>query len=41
MFLEHKNLQNTISVFFFYVLCEIKDDGYHIIGYFSKEKNRA
>ena len=22
----------------FYVLCEVKDDGFHFVGYFSKEK---
>lgn len=39
MFLEHKNLVDYIAVFFFYVLCEVKEDGYHVVGYFSKEKN--
>ena len=40
MFLDHKNLQISIAVFFFYILCEVRDDGFHIVGYFSKEKVR-
>jgi len=38
MFLDHKNVYNTIEAFLFYVLCEVKDDGFHFVGYFSKEK---
>ena len=41
MFLDHKNLQISIAVFFFYVLCEVREDGYHLVGYFSKEKVRS
>ena len=37
-FLDHKNLQNELSAFYFYVLCERKKDGCHMVGYFSKEK---
>lgn len=40
MFLDHKNVNNTIEGFFFYVLCEVQTDGYHFVGYFSKEKFR-
>ena len=41
MFLEHKNVYDTsIEEFFFYCLCEVKDDGFHFVGYFSKLKNR-
>lgn len=40
MFLDHKNLYNSIEAFLFYIICEIKDDGYHYVGYFSKEKVR-
>jgi len=40
MFLDHKNVNSSIEGFFFYVLCEVKDDGYHFVGYFSKEKIR-
>lgn len=39
MFLDHKNVYNTIEGFLFYILCEVKEDGYHFVGYFSKEKN--
>lgn len=41
MFLDHKNVYNTIEGFLFYILCEIKSDGYHFVGYFSKEKQMA
>ena len=40
MFLDHKNLYNSIEAFLFYVLCEVKEDGWHFVGYFSKEKVR-
>jgi hypothetical protein len=40
MFLDHKNVSNSIESFFFYVLTEVKDDGYHFVGYFSKERVR-
>jgi len=39
MFLDHKNLTNEIDAFYYYVLCERKEDGYHMVGYFSKEKD--
>jgi len=38
MFLDHKALEGTTAQFFFYILCEIKEDGYHLVGYFSKNK---
>lgn len=38
-FLDHKNLQNEIEAFYFYVLAERRPDGYHAVGYFSKEKD--
>ena len=38
MFLDHKNLYNSIEAFLFYILCEVREDGFHIVGYFSKEK---
>ena len=38
LFLDHKNIQSEIEAFYFYVLCEHKEDGYHPVGYFSKEK---
>jgi hypothetical protein len=40
MFLDHKNIFNSIQAFLFYVLCEVKDDGFHFVGYFSKERDR-
>lgn len=39
LFLDHKNLANEIEPFLFYVGCEYDQDGYHIFGYFSKEKD--
>ena len=38
LFLDHKNIWYEIDAFYFYVLCERKNDGYHMVGYFSKEK---
>ena len=38
LFLDHKNIWYEIDAFYFYVLCERKADGYHMVGYFSKEK---
>lgn len=38
LFLDHKNLACEIEAFYFYVLCERKDDGFYFVGYFSKEK---
>ena len=40
MYLDHKNIYNSIEAFLFYVLCEVHDDGFHFVGYFSKEKVR-
>ena len=39
LFLDHKNIMNEIEAFYFYVLCEHREDGYHPVGYFSKEKD--
>ena len=39
LFLDHKNIQSEIEAFYFYVLCEHKEDGYYPVGYFSKEKD--
>lgn len=38
LFLDHKTLYYDVEPFYFYVLCEIDKHGYHIVGYFSKEK---
>jgi histone acetyltransferase MYST1 len=37
LFLDHKTLYYDVDPFLFYVLCEV-DNGHHIVGYFSKEK---
>jgi len=39
LFLDHKTLYYDVDPFLFYVLCELDEDGYHTVGYFSKEKN--
>lgn len=39
LFLDHKNLEWDMSIFLFYILCEIKDNEYHMTGYFSKVTN--
>jgi len=39
LFLETKSVAEDPSNFLFYVLCEYDDDGAHIVGYFSKEKD--
>eukprot|EP00878_Enallax_costatus_P021851 GHUV01023159.1.p1 GENE.GHUV01023159.1~~GHUV01023159.1.p1 ORF type:complete len:304 (+),score=94.81 GHUV01023159.1:208-1119(+) len=39
LFLDHKTLYYDVDPFLFYVLCEVDSDGYHTVGYFSKEKN--
>ncbi|KAH3667492.1 hypothetical protein OGAPHI_003141 [Ogataea philodendri] len=38
LFLNSKTLYYDVEPFMFYVLCEIDADGYHFVGYFSKEK---
>lgn len=39
LFLDHKNLEWDMTIFLFYILCEIEDNEYHITGYFSKPKD--
>ncbi|MEW5309419.1 MAG: hypothetical protein WDW38_001308 [Sanguina aurantia] len=39
LFLDHKTLYYDVDPFLFYVLCEKDDAGYHMVGYFSKEKH--
>ncbi|EJW04715.1 hypothetical protein EDEG_01078 [Edhazardia aedis USNM 41457] len=41
LFLDHKTLYYDVDPFLFYILCEEKDDGYYIVGYFSKEKENT
>ena len=38
LFLDHKNISFEIDAFYFYILCERREDGYYMVGYFSKEK---
>lgn len=37
-FLDHKTLHFDVDPFLFYVFCELDERGYHIFGFFSKEK---
>lgn len=39
LFLDHKTLYFDVAPFLFYVLTEYDEEGFHILGYFSKEKN--
>lgn len=39
LFLDHKTLYYDTKIFLFYVLCEVYDDGYRFVAYFSKEKD--
>ncbi|QDZ19030.1 MYST family histone acetyltransferase [Chloropicon primus] len=41
LFLDHKTCFYDVEHFWFYVLTERDSSGYHIVGYFSKEKNSA
>jgi histone acetyltransferase MYST1 len=38
LFLDHKTLYYDVDPFLFYVLTEADEYGYHVTGYFSKEK---
>lgn len=41
LFLDHKTLYYDTDPFLFYVMCEMDDRGFHIVGYFSKEKESS
>ena len=41
LFLDHKTLYYDVDPFLFYVMCRRDEYGYHLIGYFSKEKESA
>ena len=41
LFLDHKTLYYDTDPFLFYVLTEYDNKGFHIVGYFSKEKESA
>ncbi|KAJ3349123.1 hypothetical protein HDU83_000744 [Entophlyctis luteolus] len=38
MFLDHKTLYYDVEPFLFYVMTERDEEGFHFVGYFSKEK---
>lgn len=40
LFLDHKYIMHSIVIFNFYVICEYDENGYHFVGYFSKNKER-
>lgn len=41
MFLDHKTLYYDVDPFLFYVMTTRDDKGFHLVGYFSKEKESA
>jgi len=41
LFLDHKTLYYDTDPFLFYVMCEQDEYGFHIVGYFSKEKESS
>merc|ERR1719394_2378987 len=41
LFLDHKTLYYDTDPFLFYVMCECDNEGCHIVGYFSKEKESS
>ncbi len=41
LFLDHKTLYYDTDPFLFYVMCESDERGFHIVGYFSKEKESS
>ncbi|KRX00326.1 Chromo domain protein [Pseudocohnilembus persalinus] len=41
LFLDHKNLYYNMEPFLFFILCENDENGSHIVGYFSKEKESS
>eukprot|EP00456_Euglypha_rotunda_P020041 TRINITY_DN17629_c0_g1_i3.p1 TRINITY_DN17629_c0_g1~~TRINITY_DN17629_c0_g1_i3.p1 ORF type:complete len:306 (-),score=32.10 TRINITY_DN17629_c0_g1_i3:11-928(-) len=41
LFIDHKTLYWDVEPFLFYVMCCLDKEGYHIVGYFSKEKKSA
>lgn len=40
-FLDHKFLYFDVDPFLFYCMCTRDENGYHLVGYFSKEKESA
>jgi len=40
LYLDHKFIMYTMDIFYFYVLCEVDEYGFHFVGYFSKNKHK-
>lgn len=40
-FLDHKTLHFDVDPFLFYCMCSRDENGFHLVGYFSKEKESA
>ena len=38
LFLDHKTLFYDVEPFLFYIMCTVDEYGFHIVGYYSKEK---
>ncbi|OCK93008.1 histone acetyltransferase ESA1 [Cenococcum geophilum 1.58] len=41
LFLDHKTLYYDVDPFLFYCMCTRDEHGFHLVGYFSKEKESA
>ncbi|KAI5298981.1 Histone acetyltransferase, partial [Ascosphaera atra] len=41
LFLDHKTLYYDVDPFLFYCMCSRDEHGFHLVGYFSKEKESA
>jgi len=41
LFLDHKTLYHDTDPFLFYVMTELDENGCHLVGYFSKEKDSS
>lgn len=41
LFLDHKTLYYDVDPFLFYIMTRKSDQGHHVVGYFSKEKESA
>jgi histone acetyltransferase MYST1 len=41
LFLDHKTVWWNVEHFLFYVLCEKDEEGYHIAGYFSRDRTSS
>lgn len=41
LFLDHKTLYYDVDPFLFYIMTKRSDQGHHVVGYFSKEKESA